>query len=204
MAARHQVGPDTVVHFSYRLFDEEGELVEESDPKVPLSFLYGYGQLSPLLESSLLGLFAGDRRRTTLPKDAFGLRDPEAIIEVARHELPENASVGDEFEAEHESAGAVSLVVLELTDEFAVLDANHPLASQAADIEVVVDAVRPALAVEVALAVEELEASPEPTDRLLPGSRLLQRPTTVPATDLLSDCSAASGDGTFSSDSEPR
>ena len=32
--ALFQVGPDTVVHFSYRLYDEEGDLIEGEDSSV--------------------------------------------------------------------------------------------------------------------------------------------------------------------------
>lgn len=174
------VGPDTVVHFSYRLFDEEGDLVEQAEPSAPLSFLFGYGQLHPALEASLEGLQAGETRRTKLPRDAFGLRDPSAIIEVARQELPPETAVGDEFEAESDDAGAVSLVVLELNDDLAVLDSNHPLAGQAALLEVRVDAVRAALAVEIELAEQDLASGDTEQQRLIPGSRLLKRPTNPP------------------------
>jgi FKBP-type peptidyl-prolyl cis-trans isomerase SlyD len=175
MSARHRVGPDTVVHFSYWLFDEDGELVERSESP-PLSFLFGYGQVNPVLEGCLEGLAAGEQRRVKLPKDAFGSRDPSAIIEVARQELPVGAAVGDEFEADHDELGPVSLKVLDLDDERAVLDGNHPLAGQAALVEVRVEAVRPATSAELHLAQEDLETRAMAPECLLPGSRLVQRP----------------------------
>jgi FKBP-type peptidyl-prolyl cis-trans isomerase SlyD len=170
----HQVGPDTVVHFSYRLFDEDGELVEESDPRLPLSVLFGYGQLNPPLEQALEGLRAGEDRRVSLPKEAFGRRDPNAIIEVHRDELPPGTEVGDEFDADHEELGAVSLKVLDLDAERAVLDGNHPLAGQATSVEVAVEGVRPASSSEIFLAVQDLEARQAEPETLLPRSRLLQ------------------------------
>lgn len=163
------------MHFSYRLFDEDGELVEQSEPET-LSFLFGYGQINPDLERCLEGLCAGEGRRVRLPKDAFGSRDPSAIIEVDRQELPAGTDLGDEFDAEHEQLGSVSLKVIELDAERAVLDANHPLAGQAAWVEVKVEAVRVATSVESLLATEDLEARAVPAERLLPGSRLVQRP----------------------------
>jgi FKBP-type peptidyl-prolyl cis-trans isomerase SlyD len=175
MSARHRVGPDTVVHFSYWLFDEDGELVEESVPET-LSFLFGYGQINPALEGCLEGLASGERRRVKLPEDAFGSRDPSAIIEVERQELPEETCVGDEFDADHEQFGPISLKVLELDDERALLDGNHPLAGQAAWVEVCVEAVRPASSGELHLATEDLEARSAAPESLLPGSRLVQRP----------------------------
>lgn len=176
MASRYQAGPDTVVHFSYRLFDEEGDLVEQSPEDAPLSFLFGYGQLNPALEASVEGLFPGEVRKQRLPRGVFGERDPSAIIEVARQELPAESALGDEFEAEHDELGMVSLVVLDLDDERAVLDANHPLAGQAATVEISVISVRPAESLEIALAEQDLDEARSESQRLLPGSRLLQRP----------------------------
>lgn len=163
------------MHFSYLLFDEDGELVEESEPAT-LSFLFGYGQINPALEGCLEGLGAGEQRRAKLPKDAFGARDPSAIIEVDRQELPAETRVGDEFEADHDQLGPVSLKVLDLDDERAVLDGNHPLAGQSALVEVRVEGVRPATLVELQLAAEDVEARSVPSESLLPGHRLVQRP----------------------------
>lgn len=174
MSPNHQVGPDTVVHFSYRLFDEDGELVEESDPRLPLSILFGYGQLSLPLERALEGLRAGEQRRVTLPRDAFGERDPDAIIEVARQELPADTEVGDEFDADDDALGVVSLKVLDIDDDRVVLDRNHPLAGQKASVEVTVDGVRPAASAEIFLAVQDLESRQGEPETLLPSSRLLQ------------------------------
>lgn len=178
MEQRHQVGPGMVVHVRYRLFDGEGEIAEESDPELPLSFLFGYGQLSPELEQGLEGMLAGESRRIHLPTEAaFGPRNPEAIIEVDRAELPPDAQVGDEFEADNEHGEVVSLVVLEVLEDHVVLDGNHPLAGQPVELEILVEAVRPASELEIALAEEELQANDCTAPDLLPGSRLLQRPT---------------------------
>jgi FKBP-type peptidyl-prolyl cis-trans isomerase SlyD len=169
------------VHFSYRLFDEDGELVEESDPRLPLSILFGYGQVSPPLERALEGLRAGEAKRVLLPKNAFGDRDPSAIIEVARQEVPEDAEVGDEFDADDDERGVVTLKVLELDEERAVLDRNHPLSGQRASVEVRLESVRPASASEIFLAVQDLEERAREPETLLPSSRLLQGRTLEPA-----------------------
>ncbi len=158
--SQHQVGPDTVVHFRYELRDEEGELVEVSEPGVELSFLFGYGQLTPAFELAMEGLRPGERNEVLIPHtQAFGPRDPNAIIEVDRNELPEELAVGDEFEADHESGAALGLTVLEILDDRVVLDANHPLAGQNIKLSVMVDAVRPATSDEIAFAEEELDAA---------------------------------------------
>jgi FKBP-type peptidyl-prolyl cis-trans isomerase SlyD len=172
-----QIGPGTVVALSYELYDGEGELVEASHPATPLVFVSGYGQVEPALEVALSGLVAGQARRVRLePEEAFGNRDPAAIIEVSRDELPPDIAVGDELDAERDDRGLVTLKVLEVTDSQVVLDANHPLAGQVVELDVVVEEVRPARREELAAAEAALEAEARrDMQALLPADRLLKR-----------------------------
>jgi FKBP-type peptidyl-prolyl cis-trans isomerase SlyD len=177
--ALYQVGPDTVVHFAYQLFDEELELVEGFEVSV-FSFLFGYGQLVAALEAALRGMRPGDERRVKLtPDDAFGHRDPTAVIEVERDEFPPGVQLGDEFQAEDGNGNEVTLVVLDCDDEQVVLDANHPLAGQTVTLAVRIEAVRPALTEEIAEAAELLESGQAGAPRLLPAAGLLRRPSTA-------------------------
>ncbi len=178
-SGQFQVGPDTVVHFSYRLFDEEEELVEGADAEI-LSFLFGYGQLAPALEEAMLGMMPGQERSVRLPPArAFGARDPEAIIEVDRAEFPPDVAPGDEFRAEREGGGDVVLMVLDVDAERVMLDTNHPLAGQTITLQVRVEAVRPALHQEIEEAIELLEAGQTGATSLLPAAGLLRRPSTM-------------------------
>ncbi|MBN1605299.1 MAG: peptidylprolyl isomerase [Polyangiaceae bacterium] len=168
----YQVGPDTVVQLHYRAFDEEGELVAESER--PAEFLVGYGQLPSRLEREVEGLTAGQSRSVTLgPSDAFGPRDSRAVLEVDRMDFPQDLAPGDQFEAEGASGELVWLRVLEASSETVVVDTNHPLAGQKVRFEITIDAVRPATEEERTGATERLQAVQAPTlvsvDRLLQG-----------------------------------
>jgi FKBP-type peptidyl-prolyl cis-trans isomerase SlyD len=177
----HQIGPGIVAALAYELFDAEGELVEASEAGAPLVLLFGYGDAVPALEHALQGLGEGDTREVVLPPEqAFGARDPEAIIEVDRAEFPPDVAAGDELEADREDGrGAVPLKVIEVLDDIVVLDTNHPLAGQRVKLLVVVEAVRPATPEEIEEASERLlqdrpGAAPHPGP-LLPAERLLRR-----------------------------
>lgn len=171
--AEFQVGPDTHVIVSYTLYDADGEELAESAPE-GLSFLFGYGQLPPSVEAALAGATKGQSRNVTLkPEDAFGQRNPDRIIEVERAELPADAEVGDRFEAEGEGDSLLMLSVLELTEEVAVLDTNHPLAGQDVRITLEVDEVRPASPQELVEVQAEL-AEGQPGQRLILPERLLR------------------------------
>jgi FKBP-type peptidyl-prolyl cis-trans isomerase SlyD len=167
-----------VVALSYELYDAEGELAGASHPAEPWVVVIGYGQSPPALEAALSGLVAGQARKVRLGvAEAFGPRDPEAIIEVARDELPADLRIGDELEAEPESGGPpVTLKVLEITDTVAILDTNHPMAGQPVELDVVVEDVRPATSAELEAAEAAIQGDPpDPMQTLLPADRLLKR-----------------------------
>jgi FKBP-type peptidyl-prolyl cis-trans isomerase 2 len=175
--AAFQAGPGMRVTVSYRLFDAEGELVEESAPQDVLPLLLGYGQAPAKIETALAGASGGETRRVTLrPREAFGSRDPSLILELARDEFPAELAVGDELEAEDASGQPVPLKIVDLDDERVVADTNHPLAGQEITLELHLAAVRPATAEEIAQATERLER-PLPEDsaaELLPVAALLR------------------------------
>jgi FKBP-type peptidyl-prolyl cis-trans isomerase SlyD len=165
------------VSFRYALFNAEGELVEEAATDAAVTVLLGYGDAAPALERALSGLSAGDEREVILdPDEAFGRRDPEAVIEVDRAEFPDDIVAGDELTADSEGGGAVTLKVLEILDDIVVLDTNHPLAGQRVRLKLSVDAVRAASAEELSQAEGRLARPEEPaSEPLLPVERLLRR-----------------------------
>lgn len=171
------VGPEVLVTFSYDLYDGEGEWVEASDPAQPPTFLHGFGQVVPAVERALEGGRVGQLFRIQLSAaEAYGERDEAAIIEVARTELPAEVALGAEFEAENEDGRGVWLKVLELDDERAVLDANHPLAGQKVELDVTIEALQTASSEQISEALARLEQSAgRGVQTLLPAERLLKR-----------------------------
>jgi FKBP-type peptidyl-prolyl cis-trans isomerase SlyD len=150
-----QVGPDTFVTLSYSVFDAEGDVVADQSQ---LSCVFGRGQLLPAIEHVLDGMSAGERRTLTLKaRDAYGKRDPKAVIEVDRDEFPEDVAPGDRFEMENEAGGLLVLQVLDVGPDSVVVDLNHPLAGQDIRVELHVHEVRPATTSELAEAESMLE-----------------------------------------------
>ncbi len=148
--------------------------MESSDEAGCLEALYGYGQLSPSLERGLDGARLGETRTIMLKgDDAFGERDPAKILEVDGAEFPADVQPGDEFEAEGPDGSALSLRILEVTDELVVIDTNHPLAGQEVRIEVTVEDARPATSAEIAQAEELMMAQP-PSGPVVPAGRLIR------------------------------
>lgn len=173
-----QIGPEMWVRLRVTIFDAEGEAVQDEPSES--AFVFGLGSLLPALEVAIEGLPAGARKSVTLkPQQAFGERDPKAVLEVLRDEFPEDVAPGDVFDAEEEDAeeapgGMVSLRVLEVTPETVLLDRNHPLAGQKVRFDVEVLEVRPAEEAELAAAEQAVDGPKPPQETLIPAASLLR------------------------------
>ena len=160
------------------IFDAEGEAVQAEPTES--SFVFGLGALLPALELAIEGMGAGARKSVTLkPQEAFGERDPKAMLEVLRDEFPEDVAPGDVFDAEEDDSsdapgGMVLLRVMEVTPDTVVLDRNHPLAGQKVRFDVEVVEVRPAEEGEISAAERALSGPETPEESLIPAASLLR------------------------------
>ena len=160
----------------YQVFDEEDVVVETGDSE--LCCLVGYGVLFPALEDKLEGLAQGSQRTVLLkPEQAFGLRDPEAQVEVDRADFPEDVAAGDCYEAEDEEGHPVLLQVLDVTAEGVLVDSNHPLAGQTLRFEVEAREVRPATELELLAAEQRILAQEAEAQPLITPESLLRGPS---------------------------
>lgn len=154
--AAYQVGPEIFVTLSYEVFDADGELVGGSDG--PRGLVFGFGELLPPVERALEGALPGESRTVRIKaRDAFGERDPKALLAVDPADFPADVAPGDAFEAEGSAGERIVLRVVDVTPDAVLVDGNHPLAGQALRVEVRVLDTRPATAEELAAAARALE-----------------------------------------------
>jgi FKBP-type peptidyl-prolyl cis-trans isomerase SlyD len=137
-----------VISFHYHLTDVAGATIDKSDAGEPLAFLTGGGQIIPGLESVLIGLEVGAKKRVEVEaSQAYGERDLQKIVSVKRNQLPEgDIKAGDMFRG-HE--GEV-VTVTAINGDSVVIDSNHPLAGQKLIFDVEIATVRDATAEELA------------------------------------------------------
>jgi len=173
-----QIGPEMWVRLRVVICDAEGAAVEDAPSEA--SFVFGYGVLLPALEMGIEGLPEGAKKSLTIkPEEAFGLRDPKAVLEVLRDEFPSDVAEGDVFDADEDDSpdapgGKVLLRVLEVTPETVILDRNHPLAGQKVRFDVEVLEVRPAEEAEILAAEAAVLADGAPEPALIPVASLLR------------------------------
>jgi len=123
-----KIKKNILVNIDYQLKDEENNLLNEEEQE--LIYLHGgYGHVFEALEDILEGKEAGDTFNVTLTaKQAFGEYKEELVVKEKLSELPEDVAVGMELDATDESQKAIIYLVTNIQDDFAILDANHPLA----------------------------------------------------------------------------
>jgi FKBP-type peptidyl-prolyl cis-trans isomerase SlyD len=147
------VAKDTVVSFHYVLKNKEGEVLDSSAGAEPLTYLHGYKQIVSGLEDALVGKTSGAAFKVTVaPAQGYGERVEEMVISVPKSEwdLPAEVGEGEIVELQSPQGEVIPAMVVEIGEEFVVLDANHPLAGEELYFEIEVTAVRAATAEELA------------------------------------------------------
>lgn len=147
-----QIARDTVAAIDYKLTDNDGQVLDTSEGREPLSYLHGAGNLIPGLESALEGQSEGDSLTVQVePAEAYGERDEQLVQQVpmAAFEGVEQVEAGMRFQATDEQGQGRVVTVTEVEGDQVTVDANHPLAGQPLNFEVSVVEVREATPEEI-------------------------------------------------------
>ena len=127
----------------YRLSADDGRDIVSTFADNPATLQLGAGQLSPALEAKLLGLPEGAQRVFELaPGEAFGPRNADLVQRVSMTTLRQHSSedanyaVGDLVDFSAPGGGRFAGMLLELGEDDALFDFNHPLAGRSVKFEV--------------------------------------------------------------------
>jgi FKBP-type peptidyl-prolyl cis-trans isomerase SlyD len=135
-----------VITLQYEVKDEAGETIDKSSADAPLVYLHGYSNIIPGLENALVGKTTGDALQVTVaPEDAYGVYNETLVnpVPLAMFEGIEKVEVGMGFTAETPE-GPVEVSIVEVSGDFAKVDANHPLAGKTLSFDVTVTDIRDA------------------------------------------------------------
>ena len=132
---------DTVkVHYHGRLTD--GTIFDSSAGRDPLEFEVGAGMMIKGFDDGIVDMIVGEKKTISIsPEDAYGLSDPDNIIEFPISNFPEDMkpAVGMQLNMRDNTGNTFPVVISEVKEEIVLLDANHPLAGKELifDIELV-------------------------------------------------------------------
>ena len=121
---------DCVVDMHYTLKNDAEEIIDSSENKEPLSFIFGAGNIIPGLESALDGEKVGSKLDVTVAaEDAYGERQEDMVQQAPRSAFSgvDELEVGMEFHAETEQ-GPLPMMITKIDGDTVTVDANHPLA----------------------------------------------------------------------------
>ena len=145
------ISKNQVVTIDYTLKDEEGEIMDSSDGREPLSFIQGNGMVIPGIEEAVSEKNEGDNFSATIePSEGYGEYNDELIFELPKDRLQglDDVQVGMHVQAETKE-GTQILTVKEIHDDSIVFDANHPLAGQTLFFDITIKDVREATSEEI-------------------------------------------------------
>ena len=119
------------VHYTGKLND--GSQFDSSVGRAPLEFTLGAGQMIAGFDAGVLGMAIGEKKTINIdPANGYGLKNPEAIIDFPKSNIPEGMSIeiGMKLNLQNEYGQPVPVEVIEIKEEAIVMDANHFLAGK--------------------------------------------------------------------------
>jgi len=126
-----QAGDNVKVHYKGTLPD--GQLFDSSEGREPLAFQLGSGQVIKGFDDGITGMEIGEKKTIHIPNEhAYGPVNEEMIINFDRSQIPSDIplEVGGTLNMHQDGGQVIPVVVKEVSDQFVLLDANHPLAGQ--------------------------------------------------------------------------
>jgi len=123
---------DLVVSLDYTL-TVDGELIDASEENEPIEFIQGKQNIVPGLERELYGMAIGDSKEVSVSaQDGYGTIDPQAIMDIPRHEFPTDIDLkpGIELALQQPDGVVLHAIVAAVSSDVVKLDFNHPLAGK--------------------------------------------------------------------------
>src|SRR5665647_101696 len=132
MRKKMTISKGKTVAITYTLTLDNGETVDSNVDTEPLTFTQGSNEIIPGLENALEGKKTGDTFKVSVqPEDGYGVLSDEAFIDVPKEHLPPEArEIGAQLTAVGPEGQELYGVVIEMVEEIAKLDFNHPLAGE--------------------------------------------------------------------------
>ena len=125
------------VHYTGTLVD--GRTFDSSKGRDPLEFIVGGGQVIGGFDEAVAGMAPGDTKTVTIAAEAaYGPHRPELVQELPRSAIPPEVDLtpGNRLAAKDQAGNELVLTVVDVDDEKARLDANHPLAGEDLTFEI--------------------------------------------------------------------
>jgi len=123
---------DTIkVHYHGTLTD--GTVFDSSTGREPLEFEVGGGMVIEGFDNGVLGMAVGDKKTVNIPAhQAYGHKNEDMIMEFPIDRFPPDMTpeIGLQLNMSNQQGEQFTVEIVEVSEEFVLLDANHPLAGK--------------------------------------------------------------------------
>ena len=137
---RAGIQPNSLVTLNFRVSHaSSGRVMLSTFEATPMTLQMGSGDLMPALEARLQGLSSGAHETLKFEEgEAFGPYSEALVERVERRHIPASMQLTQDtvYAFPAPDGSTYPGLVRELTDEYALIDFNHPLAGQAVTVEV--------------------------------------------------------------------
>lgn len=126
-----QIENGKVVSFHYKVFGEDGAMIEETGEQ-PMLALHGADNMIAGVEKALTGRSAGDHFEVTVtPEEGYGVAQPANIQRISAKYLRHAGKLRPGMQVPvHTDQGQRWVTVLKVGLKTVDVDANHPLAGR--------------------------------------------------------------------------
>ena len=147
-----QVEKDRVVRFHYTLTGEDGQEIESTRGREPMSTLFGKSQLIAGLKKAMEGREAGDTFQVSVaPEDAYGVRMEGMVRRIPKKHVRDGARMKPGMVAViNTKSGLRQVTVVKAGVSVLDVDFNHPFAGRTLNFDMEIVDVREADAEEIA------------------------------------------------------
>ncbi len=124
-------GDKVQVHYKGTLAD--GTVFDSSEGKPPLDVTLGSGMVIPGFDEALTGMAVGEKKTVNIPMEkAYGPHNAEMVMQMPASQIPPdlNPEIGQKLQVGGTGGELMMVEVVDLNDDFIVLDANPPLAGK--------------------------------------------------------------------------
>ncbi len=135
-----------VVSISYTLKDENGEIIDSSEGRDPLSFVQGAGSVIPGMEKAVMGKKEGDNFSVTIPSsEGYGDYNDELLFTLQKDKIDGIDSFEEGMQVQAQTKeGTQVLTVRDIHEESVEFDGNHPLAGKDLYFDISIEGIREA------------------------------------------------------------
>lgn len=125
------------VSIMYTVKDTEGNLIDSNEGKAPLEFTVANKEVIPGLEKRMMGMKSGESKHISIPaEEAYGKHEDQFVMEVPLEQLPEGVQAGTMLMATGQNGESMPVRVVEVGENTAKVDLNHPLAGKDLEFDV--------------------------------------------------------------------